>query len=99
MYHFWPVPAAYQQNTHQMNNYQPYPHTTVAYVQPVQPATVVVAAPAVAYNGGQVVRDHLVWSIFNLILLCPILGIVAVIFSVLSRNSKSIGKLSLFLLS
>ena len=78
-----------------MNNYQPYPQTTVAYVQPVQPATVVVAAPAVTYaNGGQVVRDHLVWSIFNLILLCPILGIPAVIFSVLSRNSKSIGKFS-----
>ena len=98
MYHFWPiliVPAAYHQSTHQMNNYQPYPHATVAYVQPVQPATVVVAAPAATYaNGGQVVRDHLVWSIFNLILLCPILGIPAVIFSVLSRNSKNIGKFS-----
>ena len=85
------VLAAYEQNAHQMNNYQPYPQT--------QPATVVVAAPAVAYISGQAIKDHLVWSIFNLILLCPILGIVAVIFSVLSRNSKSIGKFSWFLLS
>lgn len=40
------------------------------------------------------IRDYLIWSVINLIILNPILGLIAVIFSVRSRTAFGEGKIS-----
>jgi len=80
--------AAYEQNAQRMQNTHPYPPQT--YAQSSTAPSVVVSLPSTVPYAG--IRDHLVWSIFNLILLCPVLGVVAVIFSALSRSAKSSGQ-------
>lgn len=64
------------------------PYAAPAYNQGTTTVVLGGAAPYPVYPP----KDHLVWSIFNTILLCPILGIIAIIFSVMTRKSKDEGK-------
>ena len=71
-----------------MKSYQPYPQGQPQFYQPAGPQVMMVA-PAPPVQGP--VKDHLIWSVFNLVLLCPVLGLIAVIFSALSGNNKKGG--------
>ena len=80
--------AAYEHNADKMKSHQPYPQGQPQFYQPTGPQVMMVA-PAPLVQGP--VKDHLIWSVFNLVLLCPVLGLIAVIFWALSRNNKKSG--------
>ena len=86
------VSDAYEQNAQQMQHMQPYPGTPAYGHQQPGVTTVVVGAPA-AYPLYPP-KDHLVWSVISTILLCPILGIIAIIFSVKARDDFNAGNLT-----
>ena len=79
--------AAYEHNADKMKNHQPYPQGQPQFYQPTGPQVMMVA-PAPLVQGP--VKDHLIWSVFNLVLLCPVLGLIAVTSQLWAETTKRV---------